>query len=63
MPVSRAKHLANTKWNKENLVRVAMDVKPEVRDAWREYAESIGLPLTTMIKRAIKEKMERDGIE
>ena len=61
MKISRARYLANTKWNKEHLVRVAMDVKPEVKEAWKQYAESIDLPLTTMIKRAIAEKMERDN--
>ena len=61
MPITEAQKRANIKYRKENVKRIPLDVQKEKYDEIKAAAESSGEKVNTYIKKAIDEKMERDG--
>lgn len=51
----------NADYAKRNLKRIPLDVQKEKYDEIKAAAESSGEKVNTYIKKAIDEKMERDG--
>lgn len=49
-------------YEKKNLKRIPFNVKKEWYDeVLKPYCEKLGMPVNTVIKQALKEKMIRDG--
>ena len=58
---SEAGKRATMKYQKNNLDTITFRVPKGKREEYRNYAESIGLPLSTFIIKSIEEKMEKDN--
>lgn len=46
------------KYARENLKRIPLDVPLEMFKKWKNAAEKAGIPLNTLIKSAVNEKIE-----
>ena len=42
---------------KKNLKRIPLDLQLEMFEKWKKYADSMHIPLNTMIKNAVNEKI------
>lgn len=49
------------KYARENLKRIPLDVPLEMHEKWKKAAKMLDLPLNTLIKSAVNEKI--DGLE
>jgi predicted DNA-binding protein len=56
---SEANIRASIKWQKENYVRIPLDVYPEQKERIKEIAKSHGYTVGAFIKEAIAEKIAR----
>lgn len=43
---------------KKNLKRIPLDVPLEMHEKWKKAAEKAGIPLNTLIKSAVNEKID-----
>lgn len=48
---------SHIKYAKKNLKRIPLDLQLEMFEKWKKYADSMHIPLNTMIKNAVNEKI------
>ena len=60
MAPSEAQKKANTKYRKENIKRIPLDVQNEKYDQIKAAATAAGETVNGFIKRAIDERLERE---
>ena len=61
MPISESRKRANIKWQKNNYVRIPLDVRPPVKEQIKRAADAAGMTVGAYIKLAVSEKMARDA--
>ncbi len=61
LKTSEAQRKASIKWQKENYVRIPLDVRPEEKERIKEAAKRENMTVGGYIKEAIAEKIEREG--
>ena len=61
MPISESRKRANIKWQKNNYVRIPLDVRPPVKEHIKRAADAAGMTVGAYIKLAVSEKMARDA--
>ena len=60
MPLTEAQKRANTKYRKDNIKRIPLDVQIEKYEQIQKAAAEAGESINGYIKRAIDERMERE---
>ena len=61
LKTSKAQRAASVKWQKENYVRIPLDVRPEEKERIKEIAKKNNMTVGRYIKEAIAEKIEREA--
>lgn len=60
LKTSEAQRKASVKWQKENYVRIPLDVRPEEKERIKNAAKKENMTVGGYIKEAINEKIERE---
>lgn len=63
MASTQSQKAASVKWQKENYSRIPLDVPKEYHEKLKQIAKDQGMTLGGFIKEAIREKIEREGLE
>lgn len=61
MALTDAQRQATAKYKEKNIKRIPLDVQKEKYEEIKAAAEAVGEKVNTYIKKAIDERMERDG--
>lgn len=49
------------KSQKKNFSRIVINLKKEEKEQWQQFAESQGIPLATLIRQMMDERMKTSG--
>lgn len=58
--VSKAKHVANERWNAANLDRIEVKLRKGTKEEWKGYCETLGLSMAQLVDRSVREYIERN---
>lgn len=58
--LSEARKRANKKWDQKALESITIQVRKGTRDAWKGYAEKMGLSLAGLIREAVESYAEKE---
>lgn len=61
MALTDAQRQATAKYKEKNIKRIPLDVQKEKYEEIKAAADAVGEKVNTYIKKAIDERMERDG--
>ena len=61
MPLTESQKQATVKYKEKNIKRIPLDVQKEKYEEIKAAADAAGEKVNTYIKKAIDERMERDG--
>ena len=61
MPLTESKKQATVKYKEKNIKLIPLDVQKEKYEEIKAAADAAGEKVNTYIKKAIDERMERDG--
>lgn len=61
MPLTESQKQATVKYKEKNIKRIPLDVQKEKYEEMKAAADAAGEKVNTYIKKAIDERMERDG--
>ena len=62
-PYTEKRKTANKKWDTKNLDRISVALPKGYKDRIKEHAENRGEKMSSFIKRAITEQIDRDNHE